>query len=86
MIAKAVYLLCALTSMACAGLLIRAHQRKGTRLLLWSMVGFLGLSVSNMLLFADLVLYPELDLRLWRGATALLGLASLITGLIWDTL
>ena len=53
--ATAVYLLGALTSVACAVLLMRGYTRVRKRLLLWSSLCFIGLSVSNILTFIDLV-------------------------------
>jgi len=84
--AEAVYILCALTSIACAVLLLRGYFRSGLRLLLWSGLCFVALAVSNVLLFVDLVLVgPEMDLSLWRSTIALVGVATLLYGLIWDT-
>ena len=40
--AAGVYALCALTSLVCAWLLLRAYQRQRTRLLLWSSVSSPG--------------------------------------------
>ena len=54
--AAGVYALCALTSLVCAWLLLRAYQRQRTRLLLWSSVSFAGLALNNVLLFIDLIL------------------------------
>lgn len=84
--AEAVYILCALTSAACAVLLLRGYSRSGQRLLLWSGLCFVSLSLSNVLLFVDLVLIgPETDLSLLRISLALLGVATLLYGLIWDS-
>jgi hypothetical protein len=84
--AEAVYILCALTSVACAVLLLRGYSRSGLRLLLWSGLCFVALALSNVLLFVDLVLVgPETDLSLWRTSIALLGVATLLYGLIWDS-
>ena len=83
--AEAVYILCALTSLACAVLLLRGYRRSGLRLLLWSGLCFATLAVSNMVLFADLVVFREgADLSLWRSSIALVGIATLLYGLIWD--
>ena len=82
--AAAVYILCALTSIACAALLLRGYARRGVRLLLWSGLCFAMLAVNNVLLFVDLVLIPERDLSLLRNATALAGVLLLLYGLIWD--
>ena len=77
------YALVMLTCLACMALLFRGYARSGVRLLLWSALCFVGLSVSNVLLFFDLVLFPtELDLRLYRLGAALVGLAFLIYGFI----
>jgi hypothetical protein len=86
MIAVLVYLLCAVTSMLCAGLLLRSYLRKRSRLFLWTSLGFAGIAASNLMLFIDLVVYPEVPLLAWRTATLLVGVAFLLYGLIWDTL
>jgi hypothetical protein len=78
------YSLAALTSLACMLLLFRAHARTGLRLLFWSALCFVGLSVNNLLLFLDLIVFPDLDLRLWRLAAALAGLLALLYGFIWE--
>jgi len=83
--AEAVYILCALTSCACAALLLRAWLRSHMRLLLWFGLCFVGMAANNILLFIDLVLVPEVNLELWRNVSALLGLSLLIYGLIWDS-
>jgi hypothetical protein len=84
--AEAVYILCALTSVACAVLLLRGYSRSGMRLLLWSGLCFVALALSNVLLFVDLVLIgPETDLSLLRSSLALVGVATLLYGLIWDS-
>lgn len=77
--------LAALTSLACMLLLWRSYRRTGLRLLLWSALCFVGLSVSNVLLFFDLAVYPtEVDLRPWRSGAALAGLLSLLYGFIGE--
>ena len=82
--AVAVYVLCALTSLACTLLLARAFRRTRTRLLLWSSLCFAGLTLNNMLLIVDTRVLPEVDLAVIRALPALLGLCALIYGLIWD--
>jgi hypothetical protein len=83
--AEIVYLSCALTSVGCAGLLLRRYTQRRTRLLLWSSLCFAGLAVNNVLLFADLVLAPATDLAIWRAATGLGSVLLLVHGLIWDS-
>jgi len=82
--AEAVYVMCALASLTCMTLLLRAYRRNRVRLLLWSGICFAGLSANNILLFIDKVLFPEMELQAWRGMTALLGLSVLLFGLVWD--
>jgi hypothetical protein len=83
--AAAVYVLCALTSFACAVLLLRGYAQRGVRLLLWSGLGFVGFAVGNAMLVADLVIFPERDLQLMRNLPVLAGLIVLVYGLVWDT-
>jgi len=79
-----VYLLCALTSLACAALLWRGYRQTRVRLLLWSALCFLGFFVNNALTIVDVRLGPAVDLSLWRTLPAALGLALLLYGLVWD--
>jgi hypothetical protein len=78
------YGVAALTSIACCAFLVRGYLRDHARLLLWSALCFVGLSVNNVLLFFDLIVFPELDLRPWRLAAALIGLLFLLYGFIWE--
>lgn len=80
-----VYLLCAVTSGACAVLLLRAYRRQGLRLLLWSGASFCVFGISNIILFVDLVLVPAVDLSLLRNCTTLVGVCLLLWGLIWES-
>lgn len=85
--AEAVYVLCAATALACAVLLARGYRRSRARFLLWSSLCFLALALNNVLLFVDKVVYAEIvmpNLALARTGTALVGLALLVYGLIWD--
>lgn len=84
--ASFVYLLGALTTMLCAVLLLRGYARGRQRLLLWSGLCFSGLTISNTLVFVDLVLLPAaVDLYLLRLATAAGAMLILLFGLIWDS-
>lgn len=83
--AETIYFLCALTSVGCAGLLLRAYARRRTRLLLWCGLCFLGLAFNNLLLFTDLVLVPDVDLSLVRQVSALASVVVLLYGLVWDS-
>lgn len=90
--AETVYILCALTSIACAVMLIRGYMRSHARFLLWSSLCFVALAINNAMLFFDKVVFPEVDFGFagiglggWRGVVALIGLLLLLYGLIWDT-
>lgn len=80
----AVYLLCFLTSTACAVLLARAYRRTAARLLLWSAASFALLALNNLSLVLDLVVFPEADFRLVRHSFAVGAVAVLLFGFIWD--
>lgn len=80
-----VYCLGALTSLACALLLLRGYGRGRKKLLLWSGLCFLGLALSNALVFVDLVVFPQIDLFSWRLGTTALAMTLLLYGLIWES-
>lgn len=80
----AVYLLCLLTSTACAWLLSRNYRRTRVKLLLWSSLCFTLLALNNLMLVVDMLLLPDLDLRLWRLVPSLLAVAVLLFGFIWN--
>jgi hypothetical protein len=82
--ASVVYALCALTSGLCTVLLLRAYLSSRARLLLWSSLGFVGLTCNNLLLFVDLILVPSVDLALARSLVSALSVMVLLLGLIWD--
>ena len=79
------FLLAALTSLACMGLLFRGYARTRVPLLLWSALCFVFLSLNNVALFVDTIVLPtEVDLRLLRLGAALAGIACLLYAFIWE--
>jgi hypothetical protein len=60
-------------------------MRGGYRLLLWSGLCFAGLTANNLLLVADKVIFPAVDLSVARASVALAAISVLLFGLIWDT-
>jgi hypothetical protein len=77
-----VYGLCALTSLLCAFLLLRAFYRTRFRILWWSGLCFCGLSVSNTVLILDKLIFTNVDLLSWRSWTTLISMSLLVYGLI----
>lgn len=79
-----IYTLCSITSLACAVLLLRGYARNRHRLLFWSGLCFLTLTVSNVLNIFDRFWFPNVDLVPGRFSTALLAVGLLLYGLIWE--
>ena len=79
-----VYVLCFLTSSACALLLGRSYWRSRARLLLWSSVCFALLAGNNLMLVLDLLIFPDVDLRIVRQLLALAAVTVLLFGFIWE--
>jgi Family of unknown function (DUF5985) len=82
--ATAVYVLCAVTSLTCALLLMRTYFGTRARLLLWATVCFLGLALNNVVLFIDKVIAPDTDLSTVRTLPAFLGLTAFALALVWE--
>jgi hypothetical protein len=83
MFATIVYSLCALTSLLCAGLLLRAYLSSRSTVLFWSSLCFMGLLLNNVVLVLDKLVYTEIDLlpvRLW---ITLIALMLLLFGLLF---
>lgn len=84
--AEAVYLLCAIASVATAALLLRSYLGNRLRLSLYTMLCFLALALNNVLLFVDLALVPTgIDLSSIRNSIALGGVAILLYGMITES-
>lgn len=78
------YIFTILTTLVCAILLLRAWLRVRNRLLLWSGLCFVGLTIDNVLVFADMVLLRSIDLFTYRLATAAISISLLLFGLVWE--
>lgn len=80
-----IYTLCMLTSLACAWLLLSSYRRTRYRLLFWSGACFAVMTVNNLLLIFDKVVFPtQVDLLPWRQASALVACLLLLYGLIYE--
>lgn len=82
-VAAAVYILCFLTSAACAWLLARSHRRTRTGLLFWSSMCFALLAANNLMLVFDLLVFTDLNLRIFRLLLSLSAVTVLLFGFIW---
>ena len=79
-----IFSLCAITAMLCAFFLLRGYLRTKTRLLLWSGLCFVLLSINNALIIFDRWIVPETDLMNLRLLASLSGVLLLIYGLVWE--
>jgi hypothetical protein len=79
-----IYGLCGLTALLCACLLLIGYKRSRYKLLLWGGLCFCGLTFNNIILVIDKFAVPDMDLSVWRQATALIAMLVLLYGLIWD--
>jgi hypothetical protein len=82
--AALVYLLCALTSLLCAGLLWRSYRKVRTGLLFWSALCFIGLAANNILLVVDMMVVEQIDLSLLRTVVSLVSMVVMLGSLIWE--
>lgn len=79
-------LLAVLTSFGCTVFLFRGYARSGARLLFWSALCFVFLSLNNVLLFTDVVIFPvEADLRIYRLLAALAAIVCLLYAFVWES-
>jgi hypothetical protein len=81
---EAIYLLCAVTSLAVAALLWRQYRGRRTPLLLWSCIAFFGLAANNMLVFAEFGLNTGTSLSVARALIGAWAMLILVYGLIWE--
>lgn len=79
-----VYVLCALTSLACAVLLVRKYRSNRQRLLLFVGACFVGLAANNALLVIDRMVFLGNDFSVTRAAVSLATMAGLLFALIWE--
>jgi hypothetical protein len=82
--ASTTYGLCAIVALVTACLLLAAYRRHRLKLLLWSGLCFVGFTANNILLVLDKIIFPDVDLSIFRTGVALMSLSVLLFGLIWD--
>ena len=83
-LAPTVYLLCLASSSACAWLLARRYARTQARLLLWSAICFVLLSINNLLVVIDLLVIASIDFSIARLLASLVAVLILLYGFIWE--
>jgi hypothetical protein len=66
-------------------MLLRGYGRSKVRLLFWAGLCFIGLMIENIMLYFDVVVYPGIDLAIWRKIPGLLAMAVLVFGLVWES-
>lgn len=83
--ASFIYALCALTAGLCAWLLLRAYRGSRYRLLFWSGLFFIIVTMNNVFLMTDKLVFPMIDLSVFRYAIALVAHGLLLFGLISES-
>ena len=79
------YILTCITTLLCAALLLRAFAKVRKRLLLWGGLCFVGLTISNIFVIADLLLFPNIDLYTYRLGSTAVSMSFILYGLIWES-
>lgn len=82
--AVTIYVLCTLTSLACAWLLLAAYRRTRHRLLFWSGASFVAMTINNVFLVLDKIVFPDVFLLPVRQGAALIAMLLLLYGLIYE--
>ena len=83
--ASFIYALCALTAGLCAWLLLRAYKGSRYRLLFWSSLFFIIVTINNLFLMVDKLVFPMVDLSVLRYTIALAAQGLLLFGLISES-
>ncbi len=81
---SAVYILATLVCCLSAVLLLRGYKAGGQRLLLWSGISLLGLTLTNLLVFFDIVVFTQFDFYPYRLAAAAVSMLILVYGLVQE--
>ena len=80
-----IYVLCSITALICAVMLLLGSRRTGSRMLFWSGLCFAGLAFTNLVVVVDaLKLFPNENFNTLRLGSALVALSLLLYGLIFE--
>jgi hypothetical protein len=83
-VAITIYILCILTSLACTWLLFGSYRRTRYRLLFWSGACFAVMTLNNLFLLLDKIVFPNIDFLPARLISALVATLLLLYGLIYE--
>jgi hypothetical protein len=83
-VAVTIYILCILTSLACTWLLFASYRRTRYRLLFWSGACFAVMTLNNLFLLLDKIVFPNIDFVPARLISALVATCLLLYGLIYE--
>jgi hypothetical protein len=83
-VAVTIYILCLLTSLACAWLLFASYRRTRYRLLFWAGSCFGVMTLNNLFLLLDKIVFPTIDFLPARLVSALVATGLLLYGLIYE--
>ena len=82
MVSQIIYGLCALASLLCAWLLLRAYSERRNALLFWTGLFFAIQTFNNLFLIFDKVVIQDIDLSVYGYVIALAANGILLYGLI----
>ncbi|MFC5478480.1 DUF5985 family protein [Massilia suwonensis] len=82
--AVTIYILCILTSLACTWLLFGSYRRTRYRLLFWSGACFAVMTLNNLFLLLDKIVFPNIDFLPARLISAFFATCLLLYGLIYE--
>jgi hypothetical protein len=83
-VAVTIYILCILTSLACTWLLFGSYRRTRYRLLFWSGACFAVMTLNNLFLLLDKIVFPSIDFLPARLISAFVATCLLLYGLIYE--
>ena len=80
-----IYVLCSITALICAVMLLLGSRRTGSRMLFWSGMCFACLAFTNLVVVVHAMdLFPHENFSTLRLGSALVALMLLLYGLIFE--
>lgn len=81
--AQTIYILCTATALFCCVLLFRGYRQTRVPFLFWSGICFAMLTLENLFLFLDRIIFLSVDLTPLRMPFGIAGVVCLLYGLIF---